>query len=240
MDSSLYNSVEKSLEYKFLYNNDIDSIHILLSVLENKCDHFDVKPKYNLMKYISYSLYRTLIFRKDRDYIIYTLKKLINDGVNRLELSINIEAYSNGFYTNDFVDKLERFALKHYSCETLEHSKKLFCQSELEDVKDLKEEIFVSLEENSSVFENLEKIRKYFCQNNLKSYVYSLNEFMSSQLIIDEDNPGQLKLEGKMLTLAELNLIYDKLEEYLIRNIKKIYKMYFWYGINDSVLKRYQ
>lgn len=241
MDTNLQNNeVEKKLEYKFLYNNDIDSIHILLSVLENKYDYFNIKPKYTLMKYVSYGLYRTLAFRKDREAILHTLKILINDDINRIELSVNIEAYSNGFYSHEYVDKIERLALKYYPVIALENRRKLFHNSKIEEVKYAKDEIFYALEENSLVFDNIEKIARYFCSENLRAKVYSINEYMSSQLVIDENNLGVLKLEGKMLTLQELNKIYDKLEEQLVRNMKNVYKMYFWYGINDSVLKRYQ
>ena len=242
-----YNYLSKTLEYKFLYQNDIDSMHILLSVLENKYEFFNLKPKYSLLKRISYGLYRSLSYRQDRDYILHTIQKLVNDEINRLELAINIEAYLKGFYSSDCVNLVERTALDIFDSYTLSNRKKLFHRLkdfrkviEGEKIYKLKSDIFSYLESNPEIFVNLERLSRYFCDENLKKKIFNINEYLSSQLVIDEKNLSELKLEEKMLTVYELNKIYNKFSIYLIKYIHEIYKNNFWYGVNDGVLKRYQ
>ena len=82
MDNRLL-QVEDGLENRFLYQNDPDSMHMLLSMIDHRQKLANLQPGYRLMEQMSKSLNRSLRYRKDRDYIVSAIKKLINDDVNR-------------------------------------------------------------------------------------------------------------------------------------------------------------
>ena len=92
MDNRLL-QVEEGLENRFLYQNDPDSMHILLSMIDHRQKLANLQPGYRLMEQMSKSLNRSLRYRKDRDYIVSAIKKLINDDVNRFELAVFLKGY---------------------------------------------------------------------------------------------------------------------------------------------------
>ncbi|MCI5644048.1 MAG: hypothetical protein MR285_08065, partial [Peptoniphilus sp.] len=60
---------ENSLEYQFLYNDDADSIFLLLSWLENRYIGESLVPKYTVTKALLTGLRRSIRGRKDKKSI---------------------------------------------------------------------------------------------------------------------------------------------------------------------------
>lgn len=238
MDDRLQH-VEKSLEYNFLYKSDADSIHLLLSMLDNKHRYANLRPKYTLMKYLSTALKRTLNERKDREYILLAMKRLINDDVNRFELSIVIDAYSQGYYDDRWVDRVERCALEMFSSEELSRRKILFQETKNGKAMGVKSDLFHELKEETEIYHNLRKLSSAYGKRVLRHKIYQLNHYLDKQIVMDYDNLACLKVEENNLNIRELNHIYNKFNQYLYRNIAKVYKDAFWNGINDAVLERY-
>ena len=80
--SDLLLKIEEGLEESFLYENDPDSLHILLSIIEHGHRFHHFQPHYQLMKNLSGSLKRILKERRDRELILLAIKKVLNDDIN--------------------------------------------------------------------------------------------------------------------------------------------------------------
>ena len=232
-------NVEKALEHNFLYESDADAMHILLSMLDHRHRYHNLKPSYRLMKRLNTALKRSLRDRKDRDYIILALRRLVNDDVNRFELSVVIDAYSKGYRSDYWVDQLERCALELYSPDELSRMRDLFQCTKQGKAMGLKSDLFYSLKENSRYFSDLKHLTSAYCRRVLRYKIYRLNENIDKQIVLDFEDLSRLRVEENNLTIRELHHIYNKCNQYLYNNVTKVYKDAFWNGVNDAVLERY-
>ncbi len=231
--------IEKSLEQRFLYNNDPISMHILLSMLDHRRFSGMTKPQYVLMKRLMTSLRRFLKDRKDREYVIRALRRLINDDVNRFELAIVIEVNSLTQASSYWTDRLERLALEFYTPEELSGKHVLFHHVRKGRAMGLKSQLFHDLKRDTEGFRVLKHLGTMYCRKVLKKKVYRLNDYIDKQIVLDFDHLDRLKLEENLLTVRDLSHLYHKLNQYMYNNITKVYKEAFWAAINDSVLERY-
>lgn len=231
--------VEEGLEYRFLYDNDPDSIHLLLSLLNHRFQHSNIKPRYQLMKRIGTSLKRVLRTRKDREFIIQAIRKRINDDVNRFEMAIFLKGYSAGFKASSFVDRMERLALVEYSPEQLARMNQLFQSCKAGKVMGLQSAVFRYIKLETNGLQNARRLSNLYAKKVLRRKIYGLNDALDTQIVLDFDHLSRLKVEEERLNVRELTFIYSKINHYLYNNISKVYKYAYWNGINDAVLERY-
>lgn len=231
--------LHKCLEYNFLYKDDLKSMHLLLSILENETRLKKLKPNYICMNGIKRSLARALHYRSDKDLVIRSLRKLINDPVNKLELSTYIDAYFQAYQDKKWADKLESKALEYglIDIDDFQTTDVLFHLSKDYRILDLKEELYEDLDKRLDKSRRIERIAYSYSQRVLKEDIYSLNDYLDNQL---ELGPSMINKQSKLLTLPELTAIYDCTVRAFARNLRKIYKYSYWYGINDRVLSRYE
>lgn len=231
--------LHKSLEYNFLYNNDLNSMHLLLAMLENEVRLKKLRPKYICMTSIKRSLKRTLKYRRDRDLIIRTVTKLLNDDINRLELSIYIDSYSSGFQDAEWVNKLENLAVKTLPLEEIFQKSILFHESKNPDVVRLRNELNAFLDSDKILNDRIKRITFSYCEKVLKKKIYSINDNLDRQLMISYHDSDKIVNDEDFLTIPELTNLYQKLMTSYIKSIIRIYRSSYWYGINDRVLNRY-
>lgn len=230
---------EKSLEYQFLYNDDPDSIFLLLSWLENNNLGDNLLPKYTVNKALLTGLRRSIRGRKDKKTIVDAINKLIGDDLNRMELAFTIKAYRNAFKNTSLVDKLERLALKHYKPEELSKMKCLFHDSESRRILKFKKEVEQGLLKDK-VLSNNEYHCNYFLDKNLKKKFFRVNFYMDKQVVLDYPNTEILTLEGKNLAINEILHLYSKSKFYINRQLQISFINQYWYSLNDTVLSRYR
>ena len=230
---------EQSLEYQFLYNDDPNSIFLLLSWLDNKNLADNLVPKYTVTKALLTGLRRSIRNRDDKKSIVDGINRLVGDDLNRLELAFVIKAYRSAFYNSFLVDRLEAIALSYYSPQELSKVKTLFHDSKLKFVEDFKNLMLDQLYKNKDMATS-EKYANDFLDKFIKKKIFRVNYYMNKQIVMDYDNTGILRLEGKTLTIKELKHIYDKSKFYINRSLRKAYIQQYWYSLNDCVLRRYQ
>lgn len=230
------NKLHKCLEYNFLYKDDLKSMHLLLSILDNETRLKKFKPNYICMKGIKRSLARTLHYRSDKDLIMRSIRKLINDSVNKLELSMYIDAYLLGIDDKDWADTLEKKALEYGFLEDLTQDDILFHLSKDYRIVELREVLYEELEGKLDKSGRVERITYSYCEKTLKDNIFSLNNYLDNQLEIGRDS---IKKQNKILTIPELTTIYQNIVNSFAKNLRKIYLYSYWYGINDRVLNRY-
>ncbi len=231
--------VEEGLENRFLYQNDPDSMHILLSMIDHRKKLSNIQPGYRLMKHMMKSLKRSLRYRKDRDFIVAAIKKLINDEVNRFELAIFLKGYVAGGQSSYFVDRLERLALQEYDPEQLAQLPTLFHNQKRGKVMGLQSMVFYHIKTSTKGNQEVRQYSNLYCRKVLRKKVFQLNGSLDSQIVLDFEHLSQLKVEEGNLDLRELNMIYGKINHFLYNNIAKVYRYAFWSGMNDAVLERY-
>lgn len=229
--------LHKCLEYNFLYKDDLKSMHLLLSILENEIRLKKLKPNYICMKGIRRSIARTLHYRSDKDLIQRDIRKLINDSVNKLELSVYIDAYFTGYQDKTWADNLEKIALGYGLLDDFGGEDFLFHLSQDYRIVELKEKLYKSLDERLVKSSRLERISHTYCERTIKDKIFALNETVDTQLVIGTDS---IEKHDRLLTIPELTTIYQNINSSFARNLRKIYKYSYWYGINDRVLNRYE
>lgn len=238
MDNRLL-QVEEGLENRFLYQNDPDSMHILLSMIDHRQKLANLQPGYRLMKQMNTSLNRSLRYRKDRDYIVSAIKKLINDDVNRFELAVFLKGYISGSQDAFFVDRLERLALQEYEPEQLEMVSILYHHCKQGKVMGLQSMVFHHIKTSTKGNEDVRRFSNLYCRRVLRKKILQLNGSLDTQIVLDFDHLSRLTVEESGLELSELNMIYGKINHFLYNNIAKVYRYAFWMGLNDAVLDRY-
>lgn len=229
---------EQTLEHQFLYNDDYNSIFLLLSLLDNKnlCDN--LVPKYTVVKTLLTGLRRSIRSRDDKKSIVNAISRLVSDDLNRLELAFAIKAYRSAYEDNSLIDKLEFEALKVFGPENIGNREILFQDSDNKFVEDFLLDVEEQLIKNKEL-QKLEKYANEFLDSFLKKKIYKVNYYMDKQIVVDYSNAGILKVEGKNLTINELKHIFDKSKFYINRSLRKAYITQYWYSLNDCVLKRY-
>lgn len=228
------------LLYNFLYNGDINSIHILLNLYDIEANITNVYPKYRCTKEIRKKIKKLLFPRKDRQLISNNVTMLVHEDIDRLELTLYLKSYYIGFNDNKWVNLLEDEALKQYSEEELYKKNFLF---HYDISKKEVNYVFNSLEE---YLDNKERETKYlsdliysYCDKIIKKKIYNLNLFIDKQLTIDySENPNIH--EEPLVTYDQLNRIYKLLVKSIYKNMIRTHKEAYWFGLNDRVLNRYQ
>lgn len=232
--------IYNGLRYNFLYNGDINSIHILLNLYDLETRMTNISPKYVCTKEIRRRVRRLLFPRKDRQLISNNITMLIHEDINRLELTIYLEGYKNGFYNNKWANILEDKAIEHYSIDMLYERNFLFHYNvSIDEVKKLKIKICEDIDRENEEKKHLIDFITTYCERVIKSKIYNLNMYIDKQLKIEYNfNKPNIK-EESYLSTKEIRDLYKMIVDIIIKNAINLYKEASWFGINDRVLNRY-
>ena len=75
----------------------------------------------------------------------------------------------------------------------------------------------------------------------LKKKIYVLNSYLDRQIMINiNSNESKFIDSEKPLNHEELMGLNRKIVKFLFKDALKVYKLGFWDGVNDRVLKRYK
>ncbi len=230
------------LKHNFLYNKDINCIHILLNLYELEDNIRNIYPKYISIRYLRNHISRFLKHKKGNQMIAMNLGELIHEDINRLELFLYMEGYKHGFYNNRLVNILEGITIKYYSIDELYSIKYLFQFETInEEVLEFKEKCYSEIDgdklKNNYIYENIND----YCLAVVKNKIFSLNKYLDKQLTMDySSNILNIKEDSTLLTRDDLNSIYGEVLKIVVKNGLNLYKEAYWNGLNDRVLKRYK
>lgn len=234
--------ISKSLQNKFLYDSDLNSIHILLNLYEIEENIGKIYPRYTSMSELKKSIFRFMHSRVGAELSSKNLSELVHEDLNRLELYIYLEGYKMGYRALKPANTLEKLTLNHIDISKLYRMNYLFQYScEYEDVKKYKNQLYMYIQRdirNTELFKTT--IYKY-CNAVLKLKVFCLNGYLDNQLTLDYDENGPTFIyESEPFTKRELSVLYKKLTRMIYTESMKLYKNAFWDGLNDRVLNRYR
>ncbi len=234
--------IYKGLKYNFLFNNDINCIHILLNLYDLESNINNIYPRYVSMNYLRRNISKLLKDRKGNHLIAYNLGELIHEDVNRLELFMYIEAYKAGYLNNKETNGLENIAIKHYSIPELYNLKYLYhFNSSHKEIVEYKSKIMMDLEKEEEENEEIYCITRKYCQDIIRPKIMALNKYLDKQMTMAVDvKKLNIREDNSMLTLPELEEIYEEVFKVILKKGHEIYKEAYWNGLNDSLLKRYK
>lgn len=235
-----YNLYE-GLNYNFLYNKDINCIHILLNLYDLEINISNIYPKYISLKNLRKSISRTLKGRKGKELISKNLSDLIHEDINRLELFLYLEGYKLGFQDNKKANLLEKLIIKSFKIKELEKLKYLFQLDNNEKIIEFKNSIFSDSAESDDKFHLINKLVSVYCINIIKPKILSLNKYIDKQLIIEYDSENIMIVEDAPLIIKDdLIDIYNAVYKIIMENGLDLLKDSYWNGLKDKVLKRYK
>lgn len=241
LDSDAYDIYDR-LKYNFLYNNDINCIHILLNLYDLENNINNIFPNYISINNLRKNISKLLIDRRGKHLIAYNLGERIHEDINRLELFLYLEGYKYGFLNNRLTNKLEDITIKYYSISDLYNMKYLFhFNTKEEEIIKFKNDLFVHIEKEEKMYKRLNNLIVRYVATIIQPKILSLNKYLDKQLSIDIGKDGlNIKEDETLLTLEELKIIYDEVLRITLRDGQRIYQNASWNGLNDRVLKRYR
>ncbi len=233
--------IYEGLKYNFLYNNDINSIHILLNLYDLESNMTNICPKYISTNEIRKKVKRILIHRKDRQLISNNIALLIHEDIDRLELILYLEGYKNGYYHSKWVNILEDAAIKYYPVDEIYDRNFLFhYNTSLNEIKMIRENFELEMDNEEKETSYLHDFINIYCEKIVKGKIYNLNMYTDKQLTIEYNhNEMNIQEEEPYLSTNELNRIYKIVVKTIIKNTIRMYKDASWFGVNDRVLNRY-
>ncbi|MDR7869832.1 MAG: hypothetical protein RIN55_03180 [Tissierellaceae bacterium] len=241
LDSNTYDIYDK-LKYNFLFNNDINCIHILLNLYDLENNINNIVPNYISINNLRKNISKLLNDRRGNHLIAYNLGELIHEEINRLELYLYLEGYKYGFLNNKNANQLEDITIKYYSIPDLYNMKYLFhFNIKEEEIVEFKNIFLDNVGKVEKASKRLYNIILEYVSIIIKPKIYSLNKHLDKQLSIDIGNDGaNIKEDETLLTIDELKIIYNEVLRIILKDGQKIYQNASWNGLNDRVLKRYR
>ncbi len=236
-----FESIQKALENNFLYKNDADSLHVLLSLLENEYRVKKLKPKYTCMRAVTRSIRRALRGRSDAKEIVDSISRLLNDDMNRLEFAVYLEGYSLGYQDKEWADRLETATLSLLPVEDLYNRSTLFHTRSNSDILVLKTHLMDHIEDDTSYYHQLGVLCSRYCEKKFRKKILRLNVYRNKQLMLWED-PVDYRTgvkEPSLLVKDDLERIYERVVRAFTKSIAKLFKEAYWFGCNDRVISRY-
>lgn len=236
----LSDDLRNKLEFNFLYNNDVNSLYLLLSILQESNNYKNFKPRYICTKNVIRSLIRFLKNRSDKYYIANSIYQLINDDINRIELLFLIQGYSAGYNDNKLSYKIERHILKVNPTVSSPSLLKLIDTSFKSRNVNLKRSLFASIDHDKNLAKSLKQVVRLYFEKHIKQQVETGCLSSARQLMFDLDAIPLIIKNNPHITKSQVNSIYNKLQFYTYRNLLKVYKESYWKGATDSVNNRYR
>lgn len=234
--------ITKSLKKKFLYENDINSMHLLLNLYEIEDDIGSMYPEYtslgNLRKYLA----RNLRYRKGYELAAKNLAELIHDDLNRFELYIYLESYRAGYKSTKYVNLIEKILLTYVDVNVL-YTKRYFQNYLLNNPeldkyeKEIREAIKTEIEGNDS----FRRITNTFTKRIIKGKLLELNRYLDRQLtMVENDKRTVIQYESRPFQRDELISLYRKICKLMRDDALRIFEDAYWRGMIDKVLSRYK
>lgn len=234
--------ITKSLKKKFLYENDINSMHLLLNLYEIEDDIGSMYPEYtslgNLRKYLS----RNLRYRKGYELAAKNLAELIHDDLNRFELYIYLESYRAGYKSTKYVNLIEKILLTYVDVNVL-YTKRYFQNYLLNNPeldkyeKEIREAIKTEIEGSDS----FRRITNTFTKRIIKGKLLELNRYLDRQLtMVENEKRTVIQYESRPFQRDELISLYRKICKLMRDDALRIFEDAYWRGMIDKVLSRYK
>ncbi len=235
--------ISNSLKKKFLYENDINSIHILINLYEANENLRNIFPKYMSLCKLRKIIGQQIRGRQGIDLASKNIADLIHDDFTRFELLLYLEGFKKGNITCKYVDEIEKIILS--TSEIGQIYSKSFIKEKIKnnhEINALKEEAYNKIKNELINNESYKIFIGNFNKKIIKPKLFSINRKLDKQLKIDEDGQGKpvIKFESKMFSKKELSKLYKKLVLLVYDDGLNVLLEGYWSGLVERVLRRYK
>lgn len=229
------------LKDRFLYNNDLNSIYILLALYDVEENISNIYPRYMCLNDIKKKIKLILKNRADSEHVAHNLGVIIHEDINRLELCFYLEGYQDGYKNVRYTNLLEKEVIKHYGIDYIYKAEGYINFGNDEATSGVKDKCYRYIDENVSKQSQIESLTDEFINRIVKKKIENLDQQIEKQLKIDYDMHN-IKIEEVSYTLAdkEVEKINTLILDNLIVHLNKVYKDAFWTAVNDKVFRRYR
>ena len=237
-----FKDIKSFLVKKFLYENDIECINILLNIYNVEDSIENICPSYISLKHLKKDILKFLKNKEGKELIAYNLSNLIHDDINRFELFMYLEGYKIGFNSVKCANKLECLTFKYLELEDLYNRKKLFNYEFTNDeITSLKDKFLKGLRKDDKIKKHIHDIVYGFELHILKGKIFDLNSHLDKQLVFDFESGDYIfKETNSYLSKKELYGLNKKIIRFLYIDGLRVLENAYWDGINDRVMKRYK
>lgn len=237
-----FKDIKSLLVRKFLYENDVECLSILLNIYNVEDSIESIAPSYISLKHLKKDIIKFLKNKEGKELIAYNLSNLIHDDINRFELFLYLEGYKLGLNATKSANKLECLTFKYLDLEELYKRKKLFnYELNIEEIVELKERFIKNVRKDEKVKRHIHDIVYGFDSHLLKNKIYNLNEHLDKQLVFDfESGDYVFKEINSHLGKNELAGLNKKISKFLFLDGLRVLENAYWDGVNDRVMKRYK
>lgn len=239
-----FKDIKRFLIEKFLYDNDTESINILLNIYNFEESVENIHPTYLSLKHLKKDIIKFLKDKEGKELIAYNLSNLIHDDVNRFELLLYLEGYRAGLNANKSVNKLEILTFKYYDIEDLYIRKKLFNNDiNKVDILRLKDNLLKDVRRDKKVKKYIHDIVFRFNLRLIRRKILNLNSHTDKQLMLNLDDSAHNEKfveTDSHLNKEELYGLNKKIVRFLYLDGMRIFGNAYWDGINDKLMKRYK
>lgn len=234
--------ISKSLKRKFLYENDINSMHLLLNLYEIEDDLGSIYPEYISLGGLRKSLTKFLRGRKGYELAAKNLSELIHDDINRFELYIYLESYRFGYKSTKFVNQIEKILLSVMDVKVL-YTKKYYKYNVVnnEELVNFEAEIKEAIRHEIETNNTFRRLTNTFTKKIIKNKLLELNKYLDRQLtMVEGENRTMIQYESRPFKREELIILYRKICKMLHEDALRIFMDAYWNGLIDKVLSRYK
>lgn len=233
--------IYQGLTDQFLYDDNLNSIYMLLALYDIEENISNICPIYTYSKDIRYKIKNILKDREDAEVISQNLSIIVNEDMNKLELCFYLEGYKHGFNSFKHINYLEDKTLRLLNVREIYEAQYLFhFDTNNSSINEFKEECFKYLDHKNDKDKHIDELITTFTSKVIKKKISNLGNYVERQLKINFDiykfSIGEVDYD---LTDAEVERLYNLILKTLTTHLKKIYKDAFWYALNDKVLMRY-
>lgn len=235
--------VSNSLKRKFLYDKDLNSIHLLIDILKTEDSIGSISPNYTSLRDFKKYIKRSLRAREGKDLAAKNIGELIHDDISRLELLLYLEGYKAGYRSAKYVNLIEKSFLKSLGLGSIYSKDQIYkALNKNQDLINLKINIQNNFKREMKMSHGLDKLIRSYSRRVIKPKIFSINKNLDRQVKMYESSEGKaiLKYENRLFKKSEITSLYRNIIKFISEDSIRILADAYWNGLIEKVLRRYR
>lgn len=235
--------VSNSLKRKFLYDKDLNSIHLLIDILKTEDSIGSISPTYTSLSDFKKYIKRSLRGWEGRDLAAKNIAELIHDDINRLELLLYLEGYKAGFRSTKYVNLIEKVVLKNFEIVSIYSKDQIYKELKKNpDLNRIKASLQYNFRKEMKMSQGLEKLINSYTRRVIKPKIFSINKNLDRQVKMYEGSDGKaiLKYENRLFKKSEMTSLYRRIIKFISEDSIRVLTDAYWNGLIEKVLRRYR
>ncbi len=233
--------IYRGLKNRFLYENDLNSIYVLLALYDLEENINSIRPRYISLSDIKLKVGEFLQKREKAESTVHNISVVLHEDINRLELCFYLEGYKDGYNSKRLANVLEYEIIKMYGIGFTYKRDNLRYILNDDNFTELKESFTDIMGAN---FENqtyMNTLADRFIHRIMMNKLFNLEEYMAGQFSYNTDmNEFEAELSAYRLNEIELKSIERYLNDEIKPHLNRLYQESLWAAVNDRVFNRYK